>query len=179
MLPELVDPVVWSNIVNQLDEEFGDNTTKSLLGGKAPVVIHGEEIDSIYLIPMSWISRIEEWQSSGYHIHSLGILLGTIVKGKLRLSLQILEYLVEFTDNRIVVSERGAESFTYGRSILKESVVDLNAELLRGQRVLVLNKNGECLGLARLSVDSAKIHKLAKEKLVAKNIVDVGLFLRH
>ncbi|MHA2071727.1 MAG: PUA domain-containing protein [Candidatus Thorarchaeota archaeon] len=101
-----------------------------------------------------------------------------MTKERFRLSLQILGPLAELTDRVLVVSRQGAESFTYSRSILKESVIKLDPHLKRGQRVIVLNKNGEVLGLAALSIDGNKLKRLARNRLVGKNLVDIGAYLR-
>ena len=83
------------------------------------------------------------------------------------------------TESFIIVSRQGAEAFTYGRSILRESVLELNTSIVRGQRVLVLNEDKECLGIAALSVDAAKLNRLGADRLVAKNLVDIGWFIRR
>ena len=98
--------------------------------------------------------------------------------GRFRLSLQILDALAKVTDRILKVSRQGAESFTYSRSILKESVIKLGTHLKRDQRVIVVNKDGEVLGLAALSVDGNKLKRLAKDRLVGKNLVDIGAYLR-
>jgi ribosome biogenesis protein Nip4 len=87
--------------------------------------------------------------------------------------------MVEMTDSFIIVSRKGAEAFTYGRSIIRQSVLELNPALVRGQRVLVLNENRECLGIAALSIDAAKLQRLGADRLVAKNLVDIGWFIRR
>ena len=55
----------------------------------------------------------------------------------------------------------------------------MNPDLKRGQRVLVLNKDRECLGIASLSIDASILNRLSKEKLVGKNLVDIGWFIRR
>ncbi len=177
MKPELVDPVEWNELTDQLDEEFGEGVSKALLGERAPVTISRGDIKSFYLVPMEWIANLEE-ERKGFEIHSLGIRMGDLTKERFRLSLQILGPLAELTDRVLVVSRQGAESFTYSRSILKESVIKLDAHLKRGQRVIVLNKDGEVLGLAALSVDGNKLKRLARNRLVGKNLVDIGAYLR-
>lgn len=176
MILELVDPNDWADVTNQIDGEFGDGTAKALLGDLAPISIQREESNTIYLIPMDWIGRIEEY--GGYDIRSMGIQMGELARGKFRLSLQILPALARITDRVLVVSQKGAETFTYGRSIIKESVVKLGSPMRKGQRVLVLNERLECLGLAALSIDGDRLERLAKEKLVAKNLVDIGAYVR-
>jgi ribosome biogenesis protein Nip4 len=176
MTIELVDPNDWANVTDQIDSEFGDGTTKALLGNLAPITIPKVEAKSFYMIPMDWISRIEEY--GGYDIKSMGVRMGDLSKGRFRFSLQILGALAKITDRVLVVSQKGAETFTYGRSIIKESVVKLGSSMKRGQRVLILNERHECLGLAALSVDGDRLERLGREKLVAKNLVDIGAYVR-
>jgi ribosome biogenesis protein Nip4 len=173
---ELVDPNDWADVTDQIDSEFGDGTTKALLGNLAPITIMKGESSAVYLIPMDWISRIEEYE--GYDIKSMGVRMGDLSKGKFRFSLHILPSLARITDRVLVVSQKGAETFTYGRSIIKESVVKLGSSMKKGQRVLILNERLECLGLAALSIDGDKLERLAREKLVAKNLVDIGAYMR-
>lgn len=177
MKPELVDPVEWNELTNQLDDEFGEGVSKALLADRAPVTMSIGETKSFYLIPMEWMANIEE-AGQDFEIHSLGIRMGDMTKGGFRLSLQILDALAEVTDRKLVVSRQGAEAFSYGRSILKESVVRMDPSLKRGQRVIVLNKDGEVLGLAALSIDGNKLKRLARDRLVGKNLVDIGAYLR-
>ena len=177
MRPELVDPVEWNELTNQLDDEFGEGVSKALLGKRAPVAISRGDIKSFYLVPMEWMTKLEDI-GSNFEIHSLGTRMGDLKDGRFRLSLQILDALAKVTDRILKVSRQGAESFTYSRSILKESVIKLGSHLKRDQRVIVVNKDGEVLGLAALSVDGNKLKRLAKDRLVGKNLVDIGAYLR-
>ena len=173
-----MDPVEWNSIVRQVDIEFGAGTTKRLLGNRVPVTLTQEGNRIFYAIPTDWMSKLME-SVENLNVQFIGKELGSIVKGRFRLSLQILDEMVEITESLIIVSQQGAEAFTYGRSIIRESVLELNQTLVRGQRVLVLNQNRECVGIAVLSVDAAKLHRLGADKLVAKNLVDVGWFIRR
>ena len=98
---------------------------------------------------------------------------------RFRLSLQILPDLVKLTTKVLIVSKQGAESFTYGRSILKQSVLYMDFNLKRGQRVLVMDEDHLCLGIAALSMDANRLGRLGKDKLVGKNLVDIGWFIRR
>ncbi|MFW9769814.1 MAG: PUA domain-containing protein [Candidatus Thorarchaeota archaeon] len=178
MTLSLVDPIDWTSLTERIDEEYGEGVTKSLLGNRVPAVLKKGKNETIFLIPTEWMSHATE-EGERLDIQFIGKELGSISKGKLRLSLQILDELKELTDKTIIVTKHAAEAFTYGRSILKESVLELNPELKRGQRVLVLNENRECLGLASLSIDGNRLKRLGKEKLVAKNLVDIGWFIRR
>jgi ribosome biogenesis protein Nip4 len=178
MKMELVDPVDWGSIVEQIDIEFGAGVTKNLLGNRVPVTMSRGSTKIFYVIPTEWMSRLIDTEET-LDIQFIGKELGSIDKGRFRLSLHILDELTELTESFIIVSKRGAEAFTYGRSIIAESVLELNASLVRGQRVLVLNENQECLGIAALSVDASKINRLGADRLVAKNLVDIGWFIRR
>ena len=175
---ELVDPVDWGSVSEQIDIEFGSGVTKSLLGNRVPVTRERGSAKIFYLIPTNWMSDITE-VSEILDIQFIGKELGSLDKGKFRLSLHILAELAELTESFIIVSRQGAEAFTYGRSILRESVLELKEPLGRGQRVLVLNEDRECLGIAALSVDANKLTRLAADRLVAKNLVDIGWFIRR
>jgi ribosome biogenesis protein Nip4 len=178
MKMDLVDPVDWSSITEQIDIEFGAGVTKKLLGNHVPVTMAKGTAKIFYAIPTDWMKRLSDI-SENLDIQFIGKELGSIDKGKFRLSLHVLDEIIEATESFIIVSRQGAEAFTYGRSIIKESVLQLNKSLVRGQRVIVLNENRECLGIAVLSVDASKLTRLAADRLVAKNLVDIGWFIRR
>ncbi len=176
MALELIGPVEWAEVTQTVDGEFGEGVTRALMRNRVPVAMQKGEARRIFLVPMDWVNLLEEIKE--FEIKSLGIFMGDLEKGRFRFSLQILMDLVKLTHNTIVVSERGAQSFTYGRSILKQSVVELQSGLTRGNRVLVMNEDGDCLGIASLTIDSARLSRLSKDKLVAKNLVDIGAYVR-
>lgn len=178
MKPEHVDLIQWDTVKNQIDSDFGAGVTKRILGTLTPVSLPRGKGISFYLIPPNWLQILDR-DFKSFTPLSLGLWLGDLVEGKFKLSLPALERVQEYTSNRLIVSRHGAESFTYGRSILKESVIKIEPSLLRGQRVLILNESSECLGLAALSVDAYKIGRLAKDRLVAKNLVDIGWYIRR
>ncbi|MFW9870545.1 MAG: PUA domain-containing protein [Candidatus Thorarchaeota archaeon] len=179
MTLELVDPVEWTSITEQIDDEFGTGVTKRLLGTRVPVVLPKEDTRTFFLIPTEWMSIVTGEGGEELDIQFLGKELGSKVKGRFRMSLQILGELKDLTDNFIIVTKHSGEAFTYGRSILKESVIELSPELKRGQRVLVLNKERECLGIASLSIDASRLNRLSGDKLVGKNLIDIGWFIRR
>ena len=109
----------------------------------------------------------------------VGKQLGVMTKDRFRLSLQILPDLAQHTAKILTVSKQGAESFTYGRSILKESVIYLDFNLQRNQRVLVMDKDFHCLGIASLALDANRLGRLKPDDLVGKNLVDIGWFIRR
>lgn len=178
MKMELVDPVDWTSIIEQIDIEFGAGVTKKILGNRVPVTMTKGTARIFYTIPTEWMTRLTEI-AENLDIQFIGKELGSIDKGRFRLSLHILDEMLELTESVIIVSRRGAEAFSYGRSIIKESVLELDQSLVRGQRVLVLNENRECIGIAALSIDASKLNRLGADRLVAKNLVDIGWFIRR
>lgn len=178
MIPELVESAELRLISSQIDTDLGQGVTRALLDDKVPVKIQKESQKTIYLISQSWLQYIKQLPS-GYTYHTMGLQLGNLTEDKFKLSLAALEKLSGLTSNIVKVSEHGALLFTYGRSILKESIIELDSSLGKNSKVIVLDENSECLGLAELSVDASKVHKLRPEKLVAKNISDIGLYIRQ
>ena len=179
MKPEMLDPVEWQSIIDEIDGEFGQGITKKLLGKLTPMALVDGKWRNIYLIPTSWMSMFFEEAPKGFDYHLIGKQLGVMTKDRFRLSLQILPDLAQLTGKILTVSRRGAESFTYGRSILKESVVYLDFNLLRNQRVLVMDTDFHCLGIASLALDANRVGRLKSDDLVGKNLVDIGWFIRR
>jgi ribosome biogenesis protein Nip4 len=173
----LIDPVLWLTIQNQIDDDFGVGVTKKLLGKFVPISLESESGKSIYLCPMDWISIIEQGFGS-FVPYSIGFILGEIVLGKFSLSISSLDQIKHLTDSQIVISERAAGSFTYGKSILKESALEFSEDLKKGQSVVVLNENHDCLGLATMTADGYRVGRMRPHDLVAKNEADIGFYIR-
>ncbi|MHA1768797.1 MAG: PUA domain-containing protein [Candidatus Thorarchaeota archaeon] len=172
----------WESITEQIDGEFGTGVTKGLLGGRVPVALADAETRTLYIIPVEWVEKVvnqDEAISAFFELRLMGIELGQMAKSRFFLSLQVLPFLQSLTENILVVSSRGAEAFTYGKSILKESVVGMPRWLKRGQRVLIVNEDRECIGIAALALDAERVNRLAPDKLVAKNLADIGWYIRR
>jgi ribosome biogenesis protein Nip4 len=177
--PEFLDPIEWESIIEAIDREFGQGITKKLLGKLTPVALIDRNWRTIYLIPTAWMDLLIEEAPTGFDYHLIGKQLGVTTKDSFRLSLQILPELAQMTTKILTVSKKGAESFTYGRSILKESVIYLDFNLQRNQRVLVMDKDFNCLGIASLALDANRVGRLQPDDLVGKNLVDIGWFIRR
>jgi len=179
MKPELLDPIEWDSIIDVIDSEFGKGVTQKLLGNLTPLALVDGTWRNIYLIPTSWMNLLFEEAPAGFDYHLVGKQLGVMAKDRFRLSLQILPELANLTTRVLTVSRQGAESFTYGRSILKESVVYLDFNLRRNQRVLVMDEEFHCLGIAALATDANRLGRMKQNDLVGKNLVDIGWFIRR
>ncbi len=179
MKPQMLDTIEWESITQSIDTEYGEGISKTLLGARTPMALTDRDQRTIYLIPTAWRERLLEETPAGFDYYLAGKQLGVVTKDGFRLSLQILPELVKLTTRVLIVSSRGAEAFTYGRSILKESFVWCDPDLKRGQRVLIVNREHDCLGIASLSVDAAQMEQLFQDSLVGKNLVDIGWFIRR
>ncbi|MHA2384419.1 MAG: hypothetical protein ACXACT_17740 [Candidatus Thorarchaeota archaeon] len=91
----LVDPIEWTSMIEQIDDEFGEGVTKGLLGDRVPVVLSSGRTKTFFLIPTEWMSHATEEEGERLDIQFIGKELGSIAKGRLRLSLQILNELKE------------------------------------------------------------------------------------
>ena len=174
----LVDPIEWNEIIDQIDSDFGDGVTKQIVGDLVPISMDRGKNKSFYLIPAKW-TRILEMDLGQFELRSLGTWFGELVQDRFRLSIAVINNLSKVSDSIVIVSDQGAQSFTYGRSIIRESVLEINYNLTRGQRVIVLTQDERCIGLGILSVDASKINRLAKDRLVVKNVIDIGWYIRR
>ncbi|MHA2115617.1 MAG: hypothetical protein ACXABM_08980, partial [Candidatus Thorarchaeota archaeon] len=91
----LVDPIEWTSLIEQIDDEFGEGVTKGLLGDRVPVVLSSGRTKTFFFIPTEWMSHATEEEGERLDIQFIGKELGSIAKGRLRLSLQILNELKE------------------------------------------------------------------------------------
>jgi ribosome biogenesis protein Nip4 len=174
---KLLEPALWTQIKEQIDSDFGVGVSKELVEDLTLVLIGTETEMSIYLVPMDWITKLELGFGS-FELYSLGLFFGEIIGDEFNLNISNLYRLAPLTTNRIIISGKGAESFTYGKSILQESVREVSEDLKKGQKVAVLNENQDCLGLATMSVDGYRVTRMKHNDLVAKNLVDIGLYYR-
>ena len=174
---KLLDPAFWTQIKERVDSELGVGVTEELVAELVPVSIGTESEMSVYLVPLDWIAEIEQGFGS-FELYSLGLFFGEVIKGEFQLSISILHRLAPLTSNHIIISGVGAEAFTYGKSILKESIREVSEGLKKGQQVVVLNEHQDCLGLATMSVDSNRVARMRPDDLVAKNLADIGLYYR-
>jgi ribosome biogenesis protein Nip4 len=174
---ELAKPAEWRDIRKQIDSDFGIGAAEHLRKNLLLVKIEENSKQSYYLVSPEWESILES-DLDTYKPEFGGIWLGDMQEGEFRIGLHVLDELSEITQSKVIVSDVGAESFTYGRSILKESVITIGVGLERGQKVIILSNMGDSLGFAKLTIDSSRIDLLSDESLVAKNLADIGWYIR-
>jgi ribosome biogenesis protein Nip4 len=105
-----------------------------------------------------------------------GTYLGTIKGASFFPSFFLLRKIAETKANRIIVDKRTTWLFICGRDIFKKGILK-GSNLKKDEYTLVLNESNECLGFGKI------MYNLREEangnKVVVKNILDIGNFLRR
>jgi ribosome biogenesis protein Nip4 len=101
---------------------------------------------------------------------SIGIYLGQENKP----SLALLELIAKHSDRKIFVDEKGEFLFLCGRNLMGRSIKKYNVD--EGV-VLIQNMNDENIGYGKVTGNLTRRDN--EEKIVVKNILDRGNFLRR
>lgn len=92
-------------------------------------------------------------------------------------SFPLLTMIAKSKANMIIVDKKTAWLFICGRDVFKQGILKLMGTKRKGDYTLVLNEHKECLGFGKILHD---IHKEREaNKVVVKNILDIGDFLRR
>jgi ribosome biogenesis protein Nip4 len=104
-----------------------------------------------------------------------GLYLGKTRKGRFFPSFNMLKMIGKTKANKVVVDKKTEWLFICGRDIFKRGIKKVKGSMNKGSYVLILNMKDECLGYGKI------LHNLNKtsEKVVIKNILDIGDFLRR
>ena len=106
-----------------------------------------------------------------------GLFLGNIKKGKLVPSLYLLSLLSKNIANKVIVDDKMAWLVIYGKDIFSKGILRVEGSLQKGDITLILNSYGDCLGLGKIIFDLDK--KSEEDKVIVKNLFDIGDFLRR
>jgi ribosome biogenesis protein Nip4 len=104
-----------------------------------------------------------------------GLYLGKVKNNLFFPSFNLLNMLVEIAANKVVLEPKTAWLFICGRDIFKKGIIRTHGAQRKGDCTLVMNQFGECLGFGRIT---EKLDN-AEGKVVIRNILDVGDFLRR
>lgn len=106
-----------------------------------------------------------------------GLYLGKLKGAIFFPSFLLLTMMAERKANKIVVDKKTAWLFICGRDIFKQGILKANGSKRKGDYTLILNEHNECLGFGKI------LRNIRKEKdankVVVKNILDIGDFLRR
>jgi ribosome biogenesis protein Nip4 len=80
--------------------------------------------------------------------------------------------------NYAVVNEKSEWLFICGRDIFRRGIISISGSRMKGSYTLILNQYDECLGFGRILHD--KLYRGKKrDKVMIKNVLDIGDFLRR
>ncbi len=104
-----------------------------------------------------------------------GLYLGKIKNGVFFPSFNLLNMLVNVAANKVVLNQKAAWLFICSRDVFQKGILKVMGSKRKGSSTLVLNEFGECLGFGKITsnLDSKE------DRIVLKNILDVGDFLRR
>lgn len=104
-----------------------------------------------------------------------GTYLGKVKNGRFFPGFDLLRMMAEKNANKVVVNKKTEWLFICGRDVFKRGIVKVIGPGRKSDHVLVLNCYEECLGFGRVVSDLGR----QEEKVVIKNISDIGDFLRR
>ena len=104
-----------------------------------------------------------------------GLYLGKVKNGIFFPSFNFLNTLVEVAINKVILDKKSSWLFVCGRDVFSKSLQKTQGSLRIGDFTLVLNEYDECLGFGMIVDDLNS----TENKVVVKNILDVGDFLRR
>jgi len=106
-----------------------------------------------------------------------GAYLGKVKEGIFFPGFILLAMIADGKANKVIVDKKTAWLFICGRDIFKRGIRNVTGSKRKGDYTLILNQHNECLGFGKIlrNIDEAK----GKNKVVVKNISDIGDFLRR
>ncbi len=137
--------------------------------------------NEIYAINEDAKEIIDEILEKKKHPYALGFHVGRIRKNKFIPSLELGYAAVTKTNAYVIVNDKGEKNFLYGKDIFTESVIDIGTNIREKQIVLVLNDRHEYTGIGRAlgAITKRRDKILARRKVIIKNIIDLGWYLRR
>ena len=108
---------------------------------------------------------------------SAGVYLGKAKEGKFFPSFYLLGMLAKKEAYRVILDKKAAWLFICGRDVLRKSIVRVQGPGRKETNTLVFNEFGECLGFGRI-VENLR-DSFVGNKIVVKNVLDIGDFLRR
>ncbi len=106
-----------------------------------------------------------------------GAYLGKVKHGVFSPSLIFLTMIAEGKANKIMVDKKTEWLFICGRDVFKRGILNVTSSNRKGDYTLILNKNKECLGFGKILCNINEEER--QNKVVVKNILDIGDFLRR
>lgn len=106
-----------------------------------------------------------------------GAYLGKVKNAIFFPSFILMAMVAEKESNKIAVDDKTAWLFICGRDVFKRGIQNVSGSARKGDYALIMDGHGECLGFGRILHNISEIRD--KNKVVVKNISDIGDFLRR
>lgn len=106
-----------------------------------------------------------------------GVCLGKLRGSRFFPSFALLRMMADGRANKTVVDKKTAWLFICGRDIFNKGVIKLKGTERKGEYTLILNEYNECLGFGKILLSIRK--EKGANKIVVKNLLDIGDFLRR
>lgn len=106
-----------------------------------------------------------------------GLYLGKIKGARFFPSFVLLTMIAEKKANKVTVDKKTEWLFICGRDIFKRGILNVTGSGRKGDYALIQNEYDECLGFGKISRNISE--EKDENKVLVKNILDVGDFLRR
>ena len=180
---KLIDEFVQRNWNTKISHILKEN--------KCMYIEHGNKVE-IYLVQTNQLRLLKTTKTEELLRHTVfaGIFLGTYWKENKEfiepsLELGYLALLNNAKQNVVYVNTIGEKLFLYGRDLFAQSINSIIPPIRYKSYVIILNSNGEYLGLGMASTSIHSVYYLEKLKIdnprfiLIKNYIDLGWYLRH
>ncbi len=171
------------NTVLELISYLLGSDASTLLSELGKIMVCKGIFSEVYIISNDLVEAIKIIFSKGYVPYSAGLYIGRIRRSRPQFvpSVNLLQLIYERLGPRraLIVSEEGLKPFLYGNDILRKSVVKCYEPLNKDEVVGIVSNDGYVYGIGLSVVEGCKdLNALNELDLVAKNIFDVGWYLR-
>lgn len=169
-------------VLNHISRLFGPDVSR-YVSSLGRVIVCSGIFSEAYLVSSELLGVVKELFRSGYVPYSVGLYLGRLRFSRPYFipSVNLLEVIYRrFGPRRaLIVSESGIRPFLYGNDVLKASIISCYEPLSKGDVVGILGSDGYVYGVGLCMISSCSdVGRLKELEVVAKNIFDVGWYLR-
>jgi len=163
----------FSNIIKT---DFGENVLLRIIR-EYQIYYRKKERIEIYLLPKN-NTRLLQAISLLNQIYSAGTPFFEMKEETYRYLLGAIEILSKYSNQSIIVNEKGAKLFLYGRDLFKNSVISFDMNMEKNSFVIVKEYSKKPLGMGKLLYATDTFKKIEKSTVVIRNIIDLGYYLR-
>lgn len=158
-----------------LIKDFGTKAVDDLLDKKA-VYVNSNEPAEYYVVSKELEQAFEKIKKQGKQPLFMGsFIMDKSKEGKYRASLYTASKIKNEAINKVIIISKAEQLFLYSRNVISKSVVKVLGKPKRGDILLILNEQEDCLGLGMMLKDALVDRG---EEPVVKNLVDMGKYLR-